>query len=131
MPRPKPAGWPELMTAKRLSTGVTAYYWAPPTRAKKAGYEVTSEALGNDYGEAKKRCDDVLIVRQLHRQSRTPASLRGVGYMVYANAARQAVQINFDHRASELAAAPMPVAHQSSGRNGCSVKAKAGCLCRL
>jgi hypothetical protein len=60
MPRPKPAGWPDLMTAKRLSTGAIAYYWAPPSRAKKAGYKVTSEALGTDYGEAKKRCDDVL-----------------------------------------------------------------------
>jgi integrase len=48
------------MTAKRLSTGAIAYYWAPPSRAKKAGYKVTSEALGTDYGEAKKRCDDVL-----------------------------------------------------------------------
>ncbi|MCK1454603.1 hypothetical protein IVB36_28005 [Bradyrhizobium sp. 35] len=28
--------------------------------------------------------------------------------MVYATAARQAVQINFDQRAAELAAAPMP-----------------------
>jgi integrase len=60
MPRPKPAGWPDLMTAKRLSTGAIAYYWAPPSRAKKAGYKVTSEALGTDYGEAKKRCDNVL-----------------------------------------------------------------------
>ena len=60
MPRRKPAGWPDLMTEKRLSTGAIAYYWAPPSRAKKAGYMVTSEALGTDYGEAKKRCDDVL-----------------------------------------------------------------------
>jgi hypothetical protein len=60
MPRRKPAGWPDLMTEKRLSTGVIAYYWAPPTRAKKAGYTVTSEALGTDYGTAKKRCDDIL-----------------------------------------------------------------------
>lgn len=28
--------------------------------------------------------------------------------LVYATAARQAVQINFDQRAAELAAAPMP-----------------------
>src|ERR1700704_6495447 len=60
MPRRKPAGWPDLMTEKRLSTGAVAYYWAPPSRAKAAGYTVTSEALGTDYGGAKKRCDDIL-----------------------------------------------------------------------
>jgi integrase len=60
MPRRKPAGWPDLMIEKRLSTGAIAYYWAPPTRAKKAGYSVTSEALGTDYGAAKRRCDEIL-----------------------------------------------------------------------
>jgi hypothetical protein len=60
MPRRKPAGWPDLMTAKRLSTGATAYYWAPPTRARRAGCPTTPEALGTDYGAAKQRCDDVL-----------------------------------------------------------------------
>jgi hypothetical protein len=60
MPRRKPEGWPELMTAKRLASGVTAYYWSPPTRARKAACPVGAEALGTDYGIAKKRCDDVL-----------------------------------------------------------------------
>jgi hypothetical protein len=60
MPRKKPLGWPELMVEKRLSSGVIAYYWAPPSRAKKAGYSITSEALGADFGAAKKRCDEVL-----------------------------------------------------------------------
>ena len=60
MPKRKPVGWPELMTAKRLASGAIAYYWAPPTRAKSAGCPVSAEALGTDYGEAKKRCDDVL-----------------------------------------------------------------------
>ena len=60
MPKKKPLGWPELMTAKRLSTGVIAYYWAPPTRAKKLGCPVPAEALGNDYGAAKLRCDEIL-----------------------------------------------------------------------
>lgn len=60
MPRRKPAGWPDLMIGKRLSNGAIAYYWAPPSRAKKAGYKVTSEPLGTDYSEAKKRCDDIL-----------------------------------------------------------------------
>jgi hypothetical protein len=48
------------MNAKRISTGAIAYYWAPPSRAKTAGYTVTSEALGTDYGAAKNRCDEVL-----------------------------------------------------------------------
>jgi hypothetical protein len=60
MPKRKPIGWPDLMTAKRLSTGTTGYYWAPPTRARKAGCPVLPEALGTDYGAAKQRCDDVL-----------------------------------------------------------------------
>lgn len=60
MPRRKPAGWPKLMSSKRLASGTTGYYWAPPTWAKKAGCPVRSEALGVDYGAAKQRCDDVL-----------------------------------------------------------------------
>jgi hypothetical protein len=48
------------MTEKRLSSGTIAYYWAPPTRAKAAGFTGVAEALGTDYGAAKKRCDDVL-----------------------------------------------------------------------
>jgi hypothetical protein len=48
------------MTAKTLSAGAVAYYWAPPTRARKAGCPVEPEPLGVDYGEAKRRCDDVL-----------------------------------------------------------------------
>jgi hypothetical protein len=58
--RRKPLGWPDLMTAKRLSTGVTAYYWSPPTRARKGGCPVAPEALSTDYAIAKGRCDDVL-----------------------------------------------------------------------
>jgi hypothetical protein len=60
MPKKKPLGWPDLMTAKRLSSGVVAYYWAPPTRARKAGCPLSAQALGNDYGAAKERCDTVL-----------------------------------------------------------------------
>ena len=60
MPKKKPIGWPELMTPKRLSSGVVAYYWAPPTRARKAGCPIPAEALGTDYGTAKERCDTVL-----------------------------------------------------------------------
>jgi hypothetical protein len=60
MPRRKPQGWPKLMASKRLKTGVTAYYWAPPTWALKAGCPVGREALGIDYGVAKERCDVLL-----------------------------------------------------------------------
>ncbi|MCO5129385.1 MAG: hypothetical protein M9932_02335 [Xanthobacteraceae bacterium] len=60
MRQKKPAGWPDLMTAKRLASGLVSYYWAPPTRAKKAGCPVAAEALGTDYGAAKARCDTVL-----------------------------------------------------------------------
>jgi hypothetical protein len=60
MPRRKPVGWPDLMTAKRLASGSIAYYWSPPTRARKGGCLVVPEALGADYGAAKQRCDDVL-----------------------------------------------------------------------
>ena len=60
MPRRKPIGWPKLMVARRLKSGATAYYWVPPTWAVKAGCKMRSEALGTDYAEAKRRCDEVL-----------------------------------------------------------------------
>lgn len=62
MPKRKPAGWPDLMIGKRLASGAVAYYWAPPTRAKRAGCPIEAEALGTDYGSAKRRCDEVLNV---------------------------------------------------------------------
>jgi hypothetical protein len=60
MPRRKPVGWPKLMVAKRLKSGTGAYYWAPPTWARERGCPVRSESLGVDYGQAKRRCDEVL-----------------------------------------------------------------------
>ncbi|GJD36781.1 hypothetical protein [Methylobacterium aerolatum] len=60
MPRRKPQGWPKLMVTRRLASGLTAYYWVPPTWAAKRGCNLRSEALGQDYGTAKARCDDVL-----------------------------------------------------------------------
>jgi len=60
MPRTKPVGWPKLMVARRLKTGATAYYWGPPTWATKRGCPLTFESLGGDYGEAKRRCDEIL-----------------------------------------------------------------------
>jgi hypothetical protein len=60
MPKRKPLGWPDLMTAKRLANGRIAYYWSPPTRARKGGCPLLAESLGPDYGAAKQRCDEVL-----------------------------------------------------------------------
>ena len=56
----KPQGWPCYMRAKKLSDGRVAYYWQPATWARKLGCSIRSEALGMDYAEAKRRCDDVL-----------------------------------------------------------------------
>jgi hypothetical protein len=59
MPRRKPAGWPRYMRCKLLS-GRAAYFWEPPTWARKARCPVRAEPLGSDYAVAKRRCDDVL-----------------------------------------------------------------------
>jgi hypothetical protein len=60
MPRRKPQGWPRYMTDQRLTGGTTAYYWKVPSWAKKGGFPLRSEALGTDYGEAKRRCEEIL-----------------------------------------------------------------------
>jgi integrase len=58
----KPLDWPRYMRSRRLSSGETAYYWEAPSWARGCIVEpaVYSEALGSDYGEAKRRCDDLL-----------------------------------------------------------------------
>jgi hypothetical protein len=48
------------MVAKGLKNGGTAYYWDPPTWAKKKGCTLGSEPLGGDYARAKQRCDELL-----------------------------------------------------------------------
>jgi hypothetical protein len=48
------------MVPRRLASGATAFYWVPPTWAVKDGCTMRSEALGTDYAEAKRRCDDLL-----------------------------------------------------------------------
>jgi integrase len=60
MRRRKPHGWPSYLTGKKLSGSTVAYYWQPPTWARKRGCVVAAEALGTDYAEAKRRCDDIL-----------------------------------------------------------------------
>ena len=60
MPRRKPLGWPRYMVARQLKSGTVAYYWVPPTWAKRNGCALKVEALGDDYAQAKQRCDGVL-----------------------------------------------------------------------
>jgi hypothetical protein len=60
MPRCKPLGWPRYMVARRLKSGATAYYWDIPSWAKRNGCTLEIEALGTDYADAKKRCDELL-----------------------------------------------------------------------
>ena len=54
----KPVGWPDLMVAKPTKSGV-AYYWAPSPHVRER-CPVKGKALGTDYGEAKRYCDEVL-----------------------------------------------------------------------
>jgi hypothetical protein len=48
------------MVARRLKSGATAYYWTIPSWAKRNGCTLKIEALGTDYADAKKRCDEML-----------------------------------------------------------------------
>jgi Phage integrase family len=60
MPRHKPLGWPRYMVTRRLKSGAIAYYWVIPSWAKRNGCPLVIEALGTDYADAKKRCDELL-----------------------------------------------------------------------
>src|SRR5450759_1930041 len=60
MPRRKPLGWPRYMVTRRLKSGAIAYYWVIPSWAKQNGCALEIEALGTDYADAKKRCDELL-----------------------------------------------------------------------
>jgi len=51
------------MESKPLTGGLIGYSWNAPPWARKAGYPMKSEALGTDYGDAKRRCDDLLNVQ--------------------------------------------------------------------
>src|SRR5262245_13967013 len=57
----KPANWPRHMREKLLASGHVGYFWAPPTRAIKAGFTITSEPLGTDYGAA---CDRAKLLNR-------------------------------------------------------------------
>ena len=58
--RRKPLGWPRYMVTRQLKSGAVGFYWVPPTWAKRDGCILGVEALGTDYGDAKKRCDELL-----------------------------------------------------------------------
>jgi len=60
MPRRKPLGWPRYMVPRRLRSGAISYYWVIPTWAKKNGCTLNNEALGIDFADAKRRCDELL-----------------------------------------------------------------------
>ncbi len=60
MPRRKPLGWPRYMVTRRLKSGAIAYYWVIPSWAKRKGCHFKIEALGTDFADAKKRCDELL-----------------------------------------------------------------------
>jgi len=53
----KPASWPKHMREKPRASGEIGYFWAPPTRVVKAGFTISSEALGTDYGAACNRAE--------------------------------------------------------------------------
>jgi len=60
MPHRKPLGWPRYMVPRPLKASAIGYYWVPPSWAKKKGCPIGCEPLGTDYGNAKKRCDELL-----------------------------------------------------------------------
>ena len=51
----KPLGWPRYMIAKRLVSGVAAYYWNARNADIAAGFKLHREALGTDYADALNR----------------------------------------------------------------------------
>lgn len=58
----KPRGWPRYMEDRRLKSGAVAYYWSPPSWAKKKGCVLRAEPLGKDFAAALDRC--ALLNRQ-------------------------------------------------------------------
>ena len=47
------------MTAKKLASGATAYYWAPSSKDIREGCKLQREALGGDYAAATDRAGDL------------------------------------------------------------------------
>jgi hypothetical protein len=52
---------PRYTRRKRLASGKLAYFFEPPTSAKRAGCPVAAEALGEDYAAAVCRAEQVLL----------------------------------------------------------------------
>jgi hypothetical protein len=66
----KPASWPKYMIEKRLSSGAVAYYWNPTKRDLDAGLTLHGEALGNSYGPAVERANELNRQLDAWRQGR-------------------------------------------------------------
>ena len=56
----KPANWPRYMEARALKNGQRAYYWRPPTWARKAGCRLKAKPLGSNVANAKSICNKEL-----------------------------------------------------------------------
>ena len=51
---------PRYTRRKSLASGQWAYFFEPPTWARRADCPVAAEALGNDYDQAVRRDEDTL-----------------------------------------------------------------------
>jgi hypothetical protein len=67
--------WPRYMIEKRLRAGGIAYYWNPPVRDIRAGFPLTREALGSDFGRAVERTSFLNTHLLAWRQGRTSTPL--------------------------------------------------------
>jgi hypothetical protein len=54
--------WPRYMESRELRSGLTAYYWKPPTWARRQGCCMPARPLGHDCEVAKHRCNTDLNV---------------------------------------------------------------------
>ena len=55
----RPKSWPRYMVEKRLRSGRVAFYWNPRPADIEAGFTLHREALGQDYGAAIQRADEL------------------------------------------------------------------------
>lgn len=55
----KPADWPRYMIDKRLRDGSVGYYWNPPSWARRQGFPMKSERLGQIYASAMTRAEQL------------------------------------------------------------------------
>ena len=55
----RPKSWPRYMVEKRLRSGNVAFYWNPRRADITAGFTLHCEALGQDYGAAIRRANEL------------------------------------------------------------------------